>query len=271
MKISVVITTYNRPEALKKVLDGLLTQTVPAFEILVADDGSGESTRYLLKTYLKRSKPRITHVWHEDRGFRAARIRNRAIARAAGDYIVLLDGDCIPERHFIEDHAGLAKTGYFFQGKRVLVNQSAEKLFDQSFCNSWTKCILLAFGRGLSNRHHIFRVPLWPSHTTLKLSGIRSCNMGIFKKDLEAVNGFNHAFEGWGREDSELVVRLFKYGLKRKENPFKAICYHLWHRENDRSGLEKNDRLLQQVIDSPSYRCQTGLNSILDENPCSKG
>ena len=86
--------------------------------------------------------------------------------------------------------------------------------------------------------------------------------MGIFMDDILAVNGFNHEFEGWGREDSELVVRLFKYGLKRKENPFKAICYHLWHHENKRNYLEKNDRLLKQAVESELFFCKAGLNEL---------
>ena len=262
MKISVVVTTYNRPDALKKVMDGLISQTQAPFEILVADDGSTEVTRQMLGSHLGQRRVPVKHVWQEDNGFRAARIRNMAIAQSTGDYIVLLDGDCIPEKHFIEDHTALAQKGCFFQGKRVLVNRQAEQGFDHTDCNSRRKCTYLAFNKSLSNRHHIFRIPFWPSHTTLKLSGVRSCNMGIFKKDLVAVNGFNHAFEGWGREDSELVVRLFKYGLKRKENPFRAICYHLWHRESDRTGLEKNDNLLQQVIDSSQYKCQSGLDEL---------
>lgn len=262
MKISVVVTTYNRPDALKKVLDGLLNQTRLPNEIMVADDGSGNQTQQMLERYLALEGKGISHVWQEDKGFRAARIRNLAISKSKGDYIVLLDGDCIPEKHFIQDHASLAQEGSFFQGKRVLVNRQAESGFDQSVCNSKVKCLSLAFQGGLSNRHHIFRIPFWPSHTTRKLSGVRSCNMGIFKKDLYAVNGFNHSFTGWGREDSELVVRLFKYGLIRREHPFKAICYHLWHSENDRSGLGQNDNILQQVIDSEEYMCRTGLNEL---------
>lgn len=262
MRISVIVTTYNRPEALTKVLDGLLNQTRLPAEILVADDGSGQPTRQALASYLTQTRVTVRHICQADKGFRAARIRNKAISKSAGDYLVLLDGDCIPEKNFIRDHAGLAQSGCFFQGKRVLVNQGAEKQFNHIHCNSKMKRMLLAFKSDLSNRHHIFRLPFSPSYTTSKLSGVRSCNMGIFKQDLYAVNGFNHAFEGWGREDSELVVRLFKYGLKRKENPFKAICYHLWHPENDRSDLEKNNKILQQVTDSTSIACKAGLNEL---------
>jgi glycosyltransferase involved in cell wall biosynthesis len=262
MKISVIITTYNRPDALKRVLDGLMFQTRLPDEIIIADDGSGKSTKAMLDSYLSQTRIRIEHVWHEDMGFRAARIRNMAIAKSCGDYLVLLDGDCIPEKHFIQDHLGLAQKGYFFQGKRVIVGQSAQSTFNHITCNSKTRLMGLALKKKISNCHHIFRIPFFPSYTISRLSGVRSCNMGMFIDDIRAVNGFNHAFLGWGREDSEFVVRLFKYGLKRKENPFKAICFHLWHNENKRNCLEKNDKMLEQARASKSFFCKSGLNEL---------
>mgnify|MGYP002725745282 CR=1 FL=1 len=263
MKVTVVVPTYNRPDALVKVIEGLLHQTRLPDEIIIADDGSKDETKRKILKYLAHKSVRIKHVWQEDKGFRAARIRNKAIIRSTGDYIVLLDGDCIPEKHFIEDHTDLAREGCFFQGKRVLVNEQAADAFDYRDCNTMSRRITLSAKGDLANRHHILRVPMWPSRTTKKLSGAKSCNMGFFKTDLVAVNGFNHAFEGWGREDSELVVRLFKYGLLRRENRFRAICYHLWHPENDRAGLTNNDRLLKEVIQVPSYQCNNGLNELV--------
>ncbi|WP_457553713.1 glycosyltransferase family 2 protein [Desulfobacula sp.] len=262
MKISVIITTYNRPDALKRVLDGLFFQSRLADEIIIADDGSENSTEAMLQPYLGHARIQIKHVWQEDMGFRAARIRNMAISESSGDYLILLDGDCIPEKHFIKDHLGLAQKGYFFQGKRVIVDKSVEKRFNHKTCNSKKTLITHAFKKEISNSHHIFRIPFFPSYTTAKLSGVRSCNMGIFREDLWAVNGFNHAFEGWGREDTELVVRLFKYGLKRKENPFLAICFHLWHQENKRNDLDKNDKILKKVLESGSFFCKSGLNEL---------
>lgn len=262
MKISVIVTTYNRPDALKRVLDGLLCQIRLPEEIIVADDGSGNSTKIMLQSYLTHQQIRICHVWQENAGFRAARIRNMAITKSRGDYLVLLDGDCIPEKNFIRDHLYLAQKGCFFQGKRVIVNQYVEKGFNQKTCNSKVKLLIHGLKKEISNTHHIFRIPFFPSYTTSRLSGVRSCNMGLFRDDIFAVNGFNHDFEGWGREDSDLVVRLFKYGLKRKENPFKAICYHLWHQENKRNCLEKNDKLLKKAIESKSFFCKSGLNEL---------
>ncbi len=262
MKISVIITTYNRPDALKKVLDGLLTQTRLPREIIIADDGSDTLTKNMLQPYLNHNRIWIRHVWQEDNGFRAARIRNMAIAESSGDYLVLLDGDCIPEKHFIQDHLDLARQGYFFQGKRVIVTQSVEREFNNNTCNSKTRLMMHALKNEISNCHHIVRIPFFPSYTISRLSGVRSCNMGLFRKDIQAVNGFNHDFEGWGREDSELVVRLFKYGLKRKENPFKAVCFHLWHHENKRNLLELNDSILNKTLESGSFFCKSGLNEF---------
>lgn len=260
MKISVIVTTYNRPKALKEVIQGLFLQSRLPFEIIIADDGSRRDTEESVNQLSQKfNKCGIVHVWQEDQGFRAARIRNLAIKKAAGDYIVLLDGDCIPEAHFIEDHAKLARTGFFFQGKRVLV----EKNFSQSFAFENTKQrikLLLhsAFG-DISNAHHILRLPFFPTSETKKLKGIKSCNMGIFKKDLIAVNGFNQEFTGWGREDSELAARLYNLGLKRRGHPFMAVCFHLWHGENERTRIKINDALLKKQVESKQITCKNGI------------
>ena len=98
--------------------------------------------------------------------------------------------------------------------------------------------------------------------------------MGIFKKDIEAVNGFNHMFVGWGREDTELVIRLYRYGLKRNDNPFRAICYHLWHPENPRDNLEQNDRIMTGVLKTCAYYCKSGLAQLAksaENKNCGKG
>ncbi len=261
MKISVIVTTYNRPDALKKVIRGLLSQTKSPHEIMIADDGSSRETQHLINELAAASVlcP-IIHVWQEDKGFRAARIRNLAIKKSTGKYIITLDGDCIPEKHFIEDHLKLAKEDFFFQGKRVLVGKNFSKSFVFKNTKEKIRLILQAIRGEISNVHHILRIPLFPISETKKLSGIKSCNMGFFKEDLYAVNGFNQDFIGWGREDSELAIRLYNLGLKRRGHPFMAICFHLWHGENDRSRMDINDKLLQEQIDSKTIACKNGIS-----------
>ncbi|RLC19011.1 MAG: glycosyl transferase family 2 [Deltaproteobacteria bacterium] len=260
MKTSVIVTTYNRPGALKRVVHGLLLQTRLPDEIVIADDGSSKKTQDLVKGFIHSSGLcRITHVWQEDKGFRAARIRNLAIQNTTGEYIISLDGDCIPEAHFIEDHLKLAKKGFFFQGKRVLVEKKLSKSFAFEDTKLKMKLIRHSFKNKISNAHHIFRVPFFPVKESNKLSGIKSCNMGFFRKDLYAVNGFNQEFTGWGREDSELAVRLYNLGLKRREHPFMAICFHLWHDENDKTRMEINDGLLKEQMASKQITCKNGI------------
>ncbi|MCP3941308.1 MAG: glycosyltransferase [Desulfobacteraceae bacterium] len=270
MKVSVIVPTYNRPKALVKVLDGLVNQTRLPHEVIIADDGSTKETAGVLAPYLSRPDIFVHHVWQEDRGFRLSRIRNKAILKARGDYLLMLDGDCIPEKHFVQDHLLLAENGCFFQGKRVIVNQKVEDRFTCLNMDSFARRLVHAVTLDISNSHHILRLPFWPAHKTSKLSGIRGCNMGFFKKDLVAVNGYNQAIQGWGREDQEIVVRLYKYGLKRKENPFKAICYHLWHQENSRNNLEKNDKILEKAIASPVFFCESGLSQLVPYNESDK-
>lgn len=259
MKISVIVTTYNRPSALKRVLDALSDQTCPADEVIVADDGSGKETETLIQTFDVKKLPQLLHVWHEDKGFRAAKIRNDAIRKSTGEYIILLDGDCIPNRHFVEDHLRLVRPGCFFQGKRVLVKKTMADSFTHQDANRVGRLLRLMLKGCFQNSHHLIRCSWCPPKYSKGLSGTRSCNMGFLKSDLVAVNGFNEAFRGWGREDTELVVRLYRYGLLRRTHSFMAICFHLWHPENSRESLAENNRRLQQIIQAEDYFISDGL------------
>jgi glycosyltransferase involved in cell wall biosynthesis len=261
MQLSVIITTYNRPDALVRVLEGLSRQTQLPDEVVIADDGSGPNTAATIERCAGFSPFPLEHVWHPDRGFRVAAIRNQAIHRSTGDSIIFLDGDCVPERHFIQDHARLAERGFFYQGRRMLVSRKLSPTFTVCQADTfWQKMQLLVSGQ-IANRHHLMRLPWLPPRRSTSLNGVLGCNMGVFRDDLYAVNGFNEDFEGWGREDSELAVRLYHYGLKRKTHRFAAICFHLWHTQNDRKRLFTNDALLAQMMATKTSFCARGLNS----------
>ena len=259
MKTSLIITTYNRPEALAKILEALENQTRLPEELIIADDGSGPETSEKIALFSSDPPYKMIHVWQEDCGFRAARIRNEAIRKATGEYIILLDGDCVPHRSFVEDHLSLAEDGFFIQGKRILVSKRLSSSFSYKDTRSMSKLFRFVLSGDISHMHHLLRIPAFPAFSSKKLSGIKSCNMGFFKKDIVAVNGFNQDFEGWGREDSELAVRLYHYGLKRKEHLFLAICFHLWHEEHDRTQLISNDQILNKTIQSKEFFCSNGL------------
>jgi len=260
MQLSVIMTTYNRPDALRRVLEGLAGQTRLPDEVIIADDGSGPATRAAIKAFQNESPYALEHVWHTDRGFRAAAIRNKAINRSRGDYLVCLDGDCIPDSHFIADHLKLAQHGCFLQGKRILIAKQQAAIFSFREIATPLRKLKWLLQSGIGNRHHLIRLPFFPAFRSRSLSGIRSCNMGFFRDDIYAVNGFNEDFEGWGREDSELAVRFFNYGLQRKSHAFAAICFHLWHAENDRTRLGGNDALLAQMRAGQTYTCARGLS-----------
>ncbi|MBF0226704.1 MAG: glycosyltransferase family 2 protein [Desulfobacterales bacterium] len=259
MKISVIVTTYNRPQVLKEVLKSLKKQTIYPFEVIVADDGSEPETAQVVNDLSRICPFKIAHVWQEDIGFRAAMIRNKAIKKSKGDYIVCLDGDCIPELHFIEDHTALAQQGFFFQGKRVMVGKQASEYFTHEYAKMSAKLMRIILKGGFSNWYHVFRLPKFPAYSSLSLSGIRSCNMAFFRESIYGVNGFNQDFVGWGREDSELAVRFYGFGLKRKIHPFMAVCFHMWHEEYSRERLNINNELLRKAIESKKYFCSNGL------------
>jgi len=260
VKASVIITTYNNPVYLKKALDGFLCQKKAPDEIIIADDGSGGDTEELIQKSSALFSFPLLHVWQENKGFRAGNIRNRAIARALGDYIILLDGDCIVNQSFVSDHLSLAEEGCFIQGKRVIVNKKAVGFFDHQHANSFLTLWKMALTGRLSNVHHLISLPCTISIKNKKLKGIKSCNMSFFKKDVIAVNGFNENFVGWGNEDSELACRFFKYGLTKKVHPFMAVCFHLWHPTN-KILTDKNKELLSAAMASDVYYCKDGIST----------
>lgn len=258
MKVSVIITTYNNSLYLKKVLDGFLYQKRAPSELIIADDGSGNDTAQVIKSFSETVPFPVLHVWQENKGFRASKIRNRAIKQSSGDYIILLDGDCIVTSNFVLDHVLLSEKGFFVQGKRILVNRIASATFTHAHADSFISLIKLVLSGKLSNIHHLIRFPSFPSQKNRILKGIKSCNLSFFKLDVLAINGFNEDFVGWGNEDSDLACRFFKYGLVKKIHLFMAVCFHLWH-PTYKIITEMNKQLLSESIASKEYFCRNGL------------
>jgi glycosyltransferase involved in cell wall biosynthesis len=261
MLISLIITTYNWPESLSLVLKSVENQTVHPDCVVIADDGSAVETKKLIEAFKQISELKIIHSWQEDKGFRAAKSRNKAISLSNTDYIILIDGDSILHPKFIEDHKKNSKEGYFVQGSRVLVNErNTNQLVSQ---NQLFLSLLFKISMFRKNSIHSYFFSKIFSTKSNTLKGIKACNLAFFRKDFISVNGFNNDFEGWGREDSEFIVRFFNNGISRIYLRFNAIQYHLWHPENNRKSLKYNDQLLKNTINKKIKVCKNGINEYL--------
>ncbi|MDO4771726.1 glycosyltransferase family 2 protein [Porphyromonas sp.] len=263
--VSLLISTYNWPQALELVLKSALRQTVLPDEIVIADDGSREDTKALIDSIRETTTLPVIHVWQEDKGFRAAKIRNKAIARCSKDYIVQIDGDCILERHFIQDHLSLAKENRFLCGRRVYLDPKATEttLRKRSLC-LWHHPLSISYRSYLNNiRSGVMRRAFAKFYGKGALDYISGCNMSYWRKDVLAVNGYNEVYEGWGAEDDDLVVRLYNLGVEKCCIKGGAVLYHLEHAYNSQDRLGINRELLKKQIEKGTYRIEQGVSQYL--------
>ena len=266
--ISIIVTTYNREDALAAVLSALSRQRDRGFEVVIADDGSGPQTAALVECWRPRLGVPLDHVRQVDCGFRAAEIRNRAILACRGDYCLFLDGDCIARPDFIAAHRRLAEPGWFVTGNRVLLSTAltAAVLREGLQPDAWraSDWIGQRMRGGVNRLAAILRLPLGPIRKlgTGRWRGARSCNLAVWRSDLERVDGFDASFSGWGREDSDLLIRLIHAGVRRKDGRFATGVIHLWHPEADRAQLGANDARLDAVKQSDRARAERGLSAL---------
>ena len=266
MKTAVIVTTYNRPDALKAALDGWVSQRGAAFELLVADDGSGAPTRGVVEAYAQRAPFTLRHVWQEDRGFRAGAARNRALAQTDADYVVFTDGDCVPPPDFVRRHVALAERGYFVAGNRILLSAgfTARVLAHELPIHRWSTARWLRawIARDANRALPLVSLPdsAWRKLRPRRWEGVKTCNFAAWRADLERANGFDERYSGWGLEDSDLVIRLLHAGVKHKSARFAAPVFHLWHAENDRTRLTDNRARLEEILASERVAALEGLD-----------
>ncbi len=261
MKIALLISTYNWPEALDLVLRSALQQSQLPDEILIADDGSTEETKTLIKTYLNKSILPIKHIWQMDEGFRRSHILNKTIAASTADYIIQIDGDCIMHKDFVKDHIIRAKKGEFLYGSRVNIKKAA---LPTVFENDIYRFSFLS--RHIVKRTRNLRIPLLRDQykpSSVFSSKVRGCNISYHKQDFIDVNGYNEDMEGWGREDSEFILRLLNNNVKGKRLRYGGIIYHIYHKESSKSNLKDNNRIQQNTIDEKLVWCENGVDKYL--------
>jgi glycosyltransferase involved in cell wall biosynthesis len=268
--VAVIVTTYNRPDALAAVLDGYRAQSDRDFEMVVADDGSTAETAAVIDEARRGADFDIIHVRHEDLGFRAAAIRNRAIVQSTADYIIFSDGDCIPLPGFVARHRRMAEKGWFLSGNRILLSEGLSRriLKERLPVHAWASGRWIAAKlRGEVNRWlPLLTLPpdlalrKWPAR---RWEGVMTCNLSVRREDLLTVDGLDETYSGWGLEDSDLAIRLLRAGVRHKSARFAAPVLHLWHRENDRGSLADNRRRLDEVLASGRIRAVRGLSQYM--------
>lgn len=258
---SIIATTYNWPGALELLLLSIENQTILPNEVIIADDGSREDTRQLIESYQKKNAIPIVHIWHEDKGFRLATIRNKAISNAKYQYIIQIDGDIIPNKNFVKDHLTFAKRGHYLFGSRVNIQ---EKLLSKLF----SKQILSFhfFSKGIKKRGRTIRIPFlmqFAKSVTERSKKLRGCNMSFWKDDFIKINGYNESIIGWGKEDSEMIQRLHNIGISGKRLKFAGIAYHIFHKEQSKSHIEINNEIEKQTTEKKLTFIEKGINQYL--------
>lgn len=273
MKISFIVLTYNRCDALLAVLRSLAAQCSADHEVLVADDGSNPAQVDRLYENCPAFRCSVRHVWHPDTGFTAAAARNLGAHHAKGDYLVFLDGDCVPGKSFVAAHTLLARRGLFVNGSRVLLSeQLTARVVDQSLDLPAQSAAFWLMARLQGDSNKLLHMLYWPwslfrVKQAFKWRGIRSCNLGVWREDFFAVNGFDETFAGWGHEDADLVLRLSHADIKRKNGFLATEVYHLWHRENQRSEESVNRQRVMERMTTGLVQAEKGLKEITPNDP----
>ena len=273
MDISVIISTYNAPEWLEKVIWGYEAQLYKNFEIVVADDGSNETTADLIRQYQKKNKLDIKHVWQPDNGFQKCKIMNQSILAAKADYLVFSDGDCIPRNDFLQQHVNHRQIGYFLSGGYSKLNMEGSHritreqilngdAFDPDFLttcglkNRWSSkhC---AKGKWVEVLNFLTPTkPTWNGH-----------NASCFKSDALTTCGFDERMV-YGGEDREFGERLFNLGLKSKQIRYSAICIHLDHNRKyvTREGIDFNKSIRSKTKIEKRTKTTHGIRKTSNAN-----
>ena len=264
ISISVVMATYNWPEALMVALSSFIAQDTRGFELLVADDGSDVPIADLIRVFQHRGLPfRLRHIWHPHEGPRPGTIGNRAIEQANGEYIIMIDGDCFVLPDFVSVHRLLAEQGCFISGKRSWLRKGITRRILAS-PEGWPSGRLYWFAQSLMNQctRPLEFIPL-PCDRRKRESEwrqVQTCNMGFWRSDWAEVNGFDERYVGMGLEDSDFAVRLIRKGIRRKLGNHASIVLHLNHdRRRGRIPESPNCELFDELLGSERFIAPVGF------------
>lgn len=259
---SLIISTYNWPEALNACLKSILKQKTFPKEIIIADDGSSQDTRLLINKMKELFPIPIYHIWHEDNGFRKTIILNKAIKKATGSYIIQIDGDVVVNRNFIEDHLIASEQGCFIRGSRAILNYKTSQFYLKYGKLTFITKLFLYFTQPA---HSLRLFPFLSKYTFRKIKSgenVKGCNISFWKADIVNVNGYDNTLKGWGHEDEELCLRLVNFKVTKKIIRFSAVAFHLYHKFLSRADEKYHTNLLEKIKSQKVIRTQNGLSEI---------
>jgi glycosyltransferase involved in cell wall biosynthesis len=263
----IIISTYNNPQWLEKTLWGYVYQTHADFELIIADDGSGEDTRELVALYKKKHFPSLKYIWHEDKGFRKTQILNQALSVASADYLIFTDQDCIPRSDFVETHLRQAQEGCLLSGGYFRLPLSISQNITQEDVASQRIFDLGELKkRGLKSswkNTKLYRSPAFSSFMNILTPAKATwngCNSSGWRKDMIAVNGFDEEMQ-YGGEDREFGERLFNNGIRSKQIRYSAICLHLDHERPYKNPeiMARNKQIRQETRKNKTVRTPHGI------------
>lgn len=274
LRVSVIVSVYNHFNWLRLILDALRQQSYSDFEVIIADDGSSAENVASIKDYITEHPDiRIVHSWHPDEGWRKNKALNSAVRKSSGEYLVFIDGDCIPHPEFVADHVRIARKGYVMGGRRVETGKPLsdmlerwrhlpEKYFRKARWKIFRSIFRESIGKTLSQLRRTWRFPfLFGKPAGIKSQGILGANFGIFRSDFEKVNGFDERYVDPGTgEDCDLDVRLENAGIHHLKASHYALMLHRHHDRLDWSS-ENNRRLFENARKNKTTWVDSGLHA----------
>ena len=261
-RTTILVSTYNWPEALELSIRSMQRQTVLPHEIVIADDGSSRETKELISRLKKECSIPIVHVWHPDEGFRKTMILNKAIAKVTGEYILQVDGDVILSRHFVSDHIELAERNHFVCGSRVKLNKEiTQKIIAGGDFppRIWEMPLGFMANSFRSRRLRRFMAKRYAR----RIDHLRGCNMAFWREDAIRINGYNEDLQQWGHEDSEFAFRLHFAGVEKKALKGGGCVYHLHHNEFSKCNESLHRREVERVKSERLKWCNNGIDKYL--------
>ena len=265
-KASLFVSTYEMPEHLRLVCAGLSRQSALDYEILICDDGSGPETKAVIEDFTRHAPVAVRHFWQEHQGFRKCRILNQALRDSKGSVCIFLDGDCVPHKDYVRDHLDQQEEGRFLAGRRVELGPRLSKTLTvpQIMAGFFDRPNFPLLLSSLKKDSEFFQRSIRISNGRLRkmlgmtyVADMKGCNYSVSREALVELNGFDEEYEGYGREDTDIELRLQNLGLRIKSLKGLALQFHVWHPR--REFTPSNDGRLSDVKSSGRIRCTQGM------------